>query len=840
MRDRLLIDTVFGNALALHPRELNKLAMVVSRHAAGQTVDADAVRDIVAGRGDSPYHAKTDGEPYRLEGAVAVIGVGGVIAKHASQVNGSSQPRGTSTDTLRAAYAAALNDARVGSVLFHIESPGGTVDGLEALAQDIAAGRGNKPTVAVASGLMASAAYWIGAQASRVYTETATDEIGSIGVYTVLEDWSRYLDNQGIKVDVVRSAPLKGIGAAGASISPEQRADVQRRIDELRTQFVQAVARGRGVSMDRAESWATGQTWGGNEALAMGLIDGIQRAEQVIADLNSKYPARAGSTKPRATGSVPGAAGKPAATAAKEQDMKTFGHVLRSPDGAEGGGMTAESNQNQAAGGATERATDVATEAAAPAKPSGTATLQLAGHMTRADVLGVQAIRKLYGSDQAIAALIEKHEASTSFNLSTLQREVAEQVGKGYTPASAPVSVGASGRDTKRRDIENAQLAKYNPGLKSALYGGGAKANRTARIMGFDSPELALRSLESAESSGLHVMRLGDIITDRLSAFNFGGNRTVRTERDFMAAGAMGSSDFPLLLSNLQNKNLQLPFDEAPLVWNQIALVRPVSDFKDINVLRASGVDNLRLILEGRLPEQTTFNERGEKYAVAVYGIKTAVTFQMVRNDDLGELMRLTTKLRNSARRLPEDLLFAQLVSGSGFTRGPVMAGDSNNRLWCAAHANIANPVAALSYDSVVAGKVAMARQKSFGPSAEPLNVQAEILLVPPELEDAAVRLYTGEFRPQSGTNASDPNTLKGRFRPVSTPRMTAAAAWALFAGPNSGVHAFEVAFLDGRQDPYINEVPQTSMLQMEWECIMPGVGVTAANWEGTYWNTGA
>ena len=143
--------------------------------------------------------------------SVAVISVKGVLMKE-DMVCG---PAGTST--LGRIIQQADNNPDISAMVLHIDSPGGTVDGTEALANIIR--NTNKPVVAFVDGLMASAAFWIGSAASEIIASTDTDEIGSVGVIMRFADWQPHWEKKGVKFHTV-----------AASSSPEK----NKMFDELR------------------------------------------------------------------------------------------------------------------------------------------------------------------------------------------------------------------------------------------------------------------------------------------------------------------------------------------------------------------------------------------------------------------------------------------------------------------------------------------------------------------------------------------------------------------------------------------------------------------------------
>lgn len=257
---------------ALEPRALERIRQAASQPAA-----------LMNGRSGMVMDAPL----YTNEGGVAVIKFEGLVTKRPSfwgwLFGGSA-----STQTAQEALAAAMADPGVRSVLMVIDSPGGTVAGTEELAEAVFRARGVKPVAAFAQDMCASAAYWIASQAGKVYAN-ATATVGSIGVYAVNVDLSRMYRNEGVEVDVIKSAPGKGAGIRGTQWTADQKADLQREIDSLGTEFVEAVRRARPAAVTAAD----GRCYSAREGLSLGLVDGITTLADLIGDMKAdamKWP----------------------------------------------------------------------------------------------------------------------------------------------------------------------------------------------------------------------------------------------------------------------------------------------------------------------------------------------------------------------------------------------------------------------------------------------------------------------------------------------------------------------------------------------------------------------
>jgi ClpP class serine protease len=153
--------------------------------------------------------------------------------------------------------------------------------GTPELADAVAAAGKRVPIVAYTSGLMASAAYWVGSQASAIVASRSA-RVGSIGVYAAITDLSGLYASMGVKVEVFKNseASLKAMGVPGTSLSDDQRAhlrsDVQATFDEFKATV--SAARPR-VSIDSMR----GQTLSGQAAVKAGLVDHIGSLADAIA-----------------------------------------------------------------------------------------------------------------------------------------------------------------------------------------------------------------------------------------------------------------------------------------------------------------------------------------------------------------------------------------------------------------------------------------------------------------------------------------------------------------------------------------------------------------------------
>jgi len=147
---------------------------------------------------------------------------------------------------------------------------------------------GKKPIVALADGFAASAAYWIGSAADKMYITSDTTAVGSIGVVATHFDYSKAEAQRGITVTEIAAGKYKRIASEHAPLSEEGRTSIQDQVDHVYGVFVDAVARNRGVSSQTVlDKMAEGKLFLGKQAISAGLVDGMSSLEKLVAQLGA-------------------------------------------------------------------------------------------------------------------------------------------------------------------------------------------------------------------------------------------------------------------------------------------------------------------------------------------------------------------------------------------------------------------------------------------------------------------------------------------------------------------------------------------------------------------------
>ncbi len=211
-----------------------------------------------------------------LSPAIAIVRVQGTIMSGPAP---SPWATGAYSERIIGDLKRAEEDRSVKAIILWINSPGGSVVGSDEVYRALR--RVTKPVVALMSEVAASGGYYIACGADYLVANPNTFT-GSIGVVAVIPNAAELFDELGIEAVILRSAPRKAEGGLFEKLSPEAREILQRLIDEAFATFVQVVAEGRNMEVERVRALADGRVYSGQQALELGLIDALGDLEEAI------------------------------------------------------------------------------------------------------------------------------------------------------------------------------------------------------------------------------------------------------------------------------------------------------------------------------------------------------------------------------------------------------------------------------------------------------------------------------------------------------------------------------------------------------------------------------
>ena len=199
-------------------------------------------------------------------GSIARINIEGLIR--------SDQERVEALERLEKSAAAA--------VIVHINSPGGTTAGSEQLYDALVHLKAKKPLVVVVEGLAASGGY-IAALASDHIVARQSSLVGSIGVLFQFPNFTELMKTLGVKVEEVKSSPLKAAPNGFEPTSPEARAALDALVKDSYAWFRGLVKERRGMDDALLEKVADGRVFTGRQAVDLKLIDQLGDEKTAVA-----------------------------------------------------------------------------------------------------------------------------------------------------------------------------------------------------------------------------------------------------------------------------------------------------------------------------------------------------------------------------------------------------------------------------------------------------------------------------------------------------------------------------------------------------------------------------
>jgi ClpP class serine protease len=202
-----------------------------------------------------------------IHNGIAIVPVHGILGKHLSMIE--MLCGGYDLEMLNRQCLALMNRGDVETVVFHFNTPGGAAAGVADSAQcmlDLAAT--GRRTVAYCDAAC-SGGMWLAAACDEISCGNSA-MLGSISALCAILDESKAYEMEGLAMQVFTDGRLKGAGISGTSLTEEQRADIQSRVEHIGAMFKSfMLSRRPGLTDDLMQ----GQWFYGDQALANGLAD---------------------------------------------------------------------------------------------------------------------------------------------------------------------------------------------------------------------------------------------------------------------------------------------------------------------------------------------------------------------------------------------------------------------------------------------------------------------------------------------------------------------------------------------------------------------------------------
>jgi protease-4 len=190
-----------------------------------------------------------------------------------------------------------LGKSRARAVIVHINSPGGTTSGSEQLHDSLMRLKEQKPLVVVVDGLAASGGY-IAAVAADHIVALETSLVGSIGVLFQYPNVADLLKTLGVKIEEIKSSPLKAAPNGFEPTSPEARAAIESVVSDSYAWFKGMVKARRQLDDEMLQRVADGRVFTGRQGIPLKLVDELGDERTAIAwlakekNIDPKTPVR--------------------------------------------------------------------------------------------------------------------------------------------------------------------------------------------------------------------------------------------------------------------------------------------------------------------------------------------------------------------------------------------------------------------------------------------------------------------------------------------------------------------------------------------------------------------
>ncbi len=177
------------------------------------------------------------------------------------------------------------DDDSIKAIVLHVNSPGGGVAASEEIYREVKRIRDEKKKRIVASieSVGASGAYYISSATNKIYADKGS-VVGSIGVIAEWVNYGDLLHWAKLKDVTLKAGEFKDTGSPTRDLTPAEKEYLQSLIDDMHTQFIQAVADGRKVKAEDIRAIANGKVWTGGQALGLKLIDQEGDFEAAVKD----------------------------------------------------------------------------------------------------------------------------------------------------------------------------------------------------------------------------------------------------------------------------------------------------------------------------------------------------------------------------------------------------------------------------------------------------------------------------------------------------------------------------------------------------------------------------
>ncbi len=197
------------------------------------------------------------------------------------EIDGSNKNEGIDSEDISEDLLDIADNDKIKAVVLRINSPGGSAYGSEQIWKAVSVVKSKKPIVVSMGDYAASGGYYIACNTDRIFAQPTT-LTGSIGIFGIFPNIGGLTDKLGIKFDNVKTNKYSDFGATYRPMNTEERAILQRYINNGYELFTKRCAEGRNMNIDSLKAIAEGRIYSGTDAMRLGLVDEMGGLEEAI------------------------------------------------------------------------------------------------------------------------------------------------------------------------------------------------------------------------------------------------------------------------------------------------------------------------------------------------------------------------------------------------------------------------------------------------------------------------------------------------------------------------------------------------------------------------------
>lgn len=278
----------------------------------------------------------------------------------------------------------------------------------------------------------------------------------------------------------------------------------------------------------------------------------------------------------------------------------------------------------------------------------------------------------------------------------------------------------------------------------------------------------------------------------------------------FASRALQSTSDLPLILENVMNRELLAAYEETVRTFTAFARRTSVNDFRAKNTYQMGDAPSLLPLGEGGEYKHGKFSESKESYRISTYARKIGFTRQMMINDDLSALQRFPQMFGGAAARLESDIVWGLLLNYDFIAKKAANHRLSDNTaLFTLAHGNLLQGAANGLNDVGLSALRKLGRdQKTLDKNF--LNVEFNAIAVGSTLETQAQKILNGTIM---ANTTADVNVFKASSDLIVEPRIEAVPGGdKAFYAMSRQIAAIEYAYLAGNEGVYTEVVESTDI----------------------------